>query len=315
MLRKGLLLLCLLVFSLALVACGSSDTPAQESQSDNGSGTPNESTAVATDYLVNVAWLMENLDQNLLIIDARGDDPYENGHIPGSIPVRWQQFSTMEGGPGDENWGTLLDANSLSEHLSSIGVNNEQKIIIYADPNGWGEDGRILWMLRMAGVENSRILDGGWPAWVSENGEVSKAASVAIVSDIEVSDLNYDTFATTDWLYENLETAVIIDTRNPKEYEGATDFGEARGGHIPNAINIPFKEFLNNDGTIKSIPEIQTLMSNNNISTSDQIVTYCTAGIRSAHMTMVLKMAGYENVKNYDASIYEWAGNESLPLE
>lgn len=311
--RKVLVLVSvLLIFSLLLVACGKKDAEPQQSGEQQELG--NE--AVATDYLVNVQWLKDNSEQeNLLILDARGEDAYKEGHIPGSIPVRWQQFAKMDGAPGQENWGVLLDAPSLSEQFSNLGIDKDKSIVIYADPNGWGEDGRILWMLRMAGVEKSRILNGGWPAWVAADGDVRKSGSEPTRSQFEITELKFDTFASTEWLRDNLDAVTIIDTRNPKEFQGATDFGEARGGHIPGAINIPFKEFFNNDGTIKTTSEIRALMNEQNIPDGATIVTYCTAGIRSAHMTMVLKMAGYTDVRNYDASIYEWAGNEALPME
>ena len=46
----------------------------------------------------------------------------------------------------------------------------------------------------------------------------------------------------------------------------------------------------------------------------DEIVTYCTAGIRSAHMQIVLDMLGYKDAKNYDQSFNAWAGNEDLEV-
>ncbi|UTW69537.1 hypothetical protein KHA80_22805 [Anaerobacillus sp. HL2] len=90
---------------------------------------------------------------------------------------------------------------------------------------------------------------------------------------------------------------VVIDTRTEKEFNGATDFGETRGGHIPGSINLPFKELYNNDSTIKSQKDIDAIMSELGISKDDTIVTYCTTGIRSAHMTLILRMAGYEKWK------------------
>jgi len=108
---------------------------------------------------------------------------------------------------------------------------------------------------------------------------------------------------------------VIIDVREKKEYEGATDFGEARGGHLPGAVNLTFNQFLNEDGTLKTATQIKAILDTNGINADDDIVTYCTAGIRSAHMQIVLTMLGYENVRNYDASFHEWAGNPELLLE
>ena len=50
-------------------------------------------------------------------------------------------------------------------------------------------------------------------------------------------------------------------------------------GHIPGAINIPFTEFLNKDGTLKTAKEIKAILDSNGIDKDDEIVTYCTAGI------------------------------------
>ena len=36
-------------------------------------------------------------------------------------------------------------------------------------------------------------------------------------------------------------------------------------------------------------------------------MTYCTGGIRSAFMQLMLEMQGYGNVKNYDGLFYNWA--------
>jgi thiosulfate/3-mercaptopyruvate sulfurtransferase len=38
-------------------------------------------------------------------------------------------------------------------------------------------------------------------------------------------------------------------------------------------------------------------------------------GIRSGYMTSILRAVGFEKVKNYDASIYEWAADPKLPME
>ncbi|WP_416148635.1 sulfurtransferase [Salipaludibacillus sp. HK11] len=268
------------------------------------------------EQVVDVDWLENEMeDENLLILDARGADDYEAGHIPSAINTPWQQFAHMGDEPGTENWGVLLTEEELSERLSEIGISDDRQIVIYTDPNGWGEDGRIMWMLDMIGLTDVKMLDGGWTAWETADGEVSDVPTKSTPSDFEVTSMDHSSFATTEYLAENMDDLKIIDTRSLTEYEGATDFGERRGGHIPGASHLYFKEFFNDDSTLKSEEEMVEIMDELGIAKDDTIVTYCTAGIRSAHMTMLLKMAGYENVMNYDASIYEWAGNEDLPLE
>ena len=43
-------------------------------------------------------------------------------------------------------------------------------------------------------------------------------------------------------------------------------------------------------------------------------ITYCQGGIRAAHVFWTLKLAGFKNVKNYDASWREWGQDESCPI-
>lgn len=38
-------------------------------------------------------------------------------------------------------------------------------------------------------------------------------------------------------------------------------------------------------------------------------------GIRSGFASVILKAVGFENVKNYEASIYEWSADNQMPME
>lgn len=303
------------LFIIMLVICVGALTACTQNEAEHA-GHSNSEQSFEHDQVVSAEWLQGQMEnQDLLILDARGANDYAAGHIPGSINTPWQQFAQMGDEPGTENWGVLLTEEELSERLSEIGITTDQEMIVYTDPNGWGEDGRIMWMLDMVGLTQVKMLDGGWTAWQAANGEVSQEPTQPTPTDFQVTAMDHSTFASTQYVSENLDNVKIIDTRSLNEYEGATDFGERRGGHIPGASHLYFKEFFNNDSTLKSQQEMEDIMDGLGINKDDTIVTYCTAGIRSAHMTMLLKMAGYENVSNYDASIYEWAGNEDLPLE
>lgn len=267
------------------------------------------------DLLVSVDWLKGQLDRkDLLVLDARGPEAYNKGHIPGAVPTKWQDFSNMDAKRG-EGFAVLLSAEDISAQLQAVGVDENKEIVVYADPNGWGEDGRIVWMLRMAGLKNSKILDGGWPAWTNADGEVSKDTVSVVSTNFSVNTLDLDMFTTTEFIRKNFDDLIIIDSRTKKEFDGATDYGEPRGGHIAGAIHLIWSEFLNMDYTIKTQEEIEAILSKAGIQKDDVIVTYCTSGIRSAHAALVLRMAGYENAMNYDASINEWGAYDELPME
>lgn len=306
--------LMVLCVSLAIAGCTSTG--------NNTGGNGNQDTVeelnfADNSYAVTATWLNENLDkENILVLDARGPEEHAKGHINGALPVTWQEFSKMEDGPGGPDWGTVLDPEALSERLSAYGITMDKEIVVYTtSPKGWGEDGRIVWMLRRAGFENAKILDGGFEYWTSKGYATSKDAVEPVAAEVKVTELDDTTNITTEELNSKLGEIVIIDTREKNEFEGATNFGESRGGHIPGAINIVFNEFLNDNGTLRTPEEIQSILDDNGIEKDAEIVTYCTAGIRSAHMQIVMTMMGYDNVKNYDASFYAWAGNEALSIE
>ena len=314
--RTALVFVLILILSISLFGC-TKDPNTSDDQ--NTSMEVDESvTFEDTSYVVDADWLKENLDrEDLLVLDARGQEAYDKGHIPGAIAVMWQQFANMEGAPGENpNWGTVLEPKALSEKLSEVGITKDKEIVLYTNTQeGWGEDGRIVWMLRRAGLENTKILDGGWNYWESKGYEVSKESVEPDPSSVEIKELDPKTNIETEELTNKLDEVVIIDVRAKDEYEGATKYGEARGGHLPKAINIPFNQFLNKDGTFKTAGEIKAILDSNGIEKDDEIVTYCTAGIRSAHMQVVFTMMGYNNAKNYDASFHAWAGNSELELE
>ena len=84
------------------------------------------------------------------------------------------------------------------------------------------------------------------------------------------------------------------------------------GGHLPGAIHIRFTDLFNDDNVLKSNEEITAMFEEAGLSKDDKIVTYCTAGIRSAYMQMVLEMCGFENSLNYDESYYRWCAVQDV---
>lgn len=268
-------------------------------------------------YMTTAKEVNEN-SKNIILLDARGAKDFEKNHIDGSIQVTWQEFSKMEGKPGDAAWGTLLEPQELAKKFQALGISKDSKVVVYgAAQNGWGEEGRIVWMLKMAGVNNASFVDGGFEALKSQGMKAStEIVTPSPSAEMKVEALDMTVSIDTKTLKENLNSGMkIIDTREKEEFEGATKYGEARGGHIPGAINIPYKNLFNEDGSLKSAEELQKLFEENKIAKGDKVVTYCTAGIRSAYMLNVMKMLGYEDVKNYQDSFYGWAGDKETEIE
>lgn len=302
-------LIMLMVLALIFTGCGSSNT--QETPPENNEATASD--VFAGDKIVDIEYVKTNMtNDNFLAIDARGPEAMtKSGSLEGAIGVVWQQLSTVgDGKPGDPNWGVVLDKDRLSAALSEIGITKDKDVVIFADTKkGWGDDGRILWTLSLAGYDNVKILDGGIDAIKNAGLPTSTEPAPYVPAEVTVENIDLTSSINTDELKSLLadKKVKLIDTRDVSEYEGAANYGEKVGGHIPGAVNINFLQLLKEDGTLKSNAEIDTIMESNNISKDDAIVTYCTAGIRSAYMQQILEMNGYKNVRNYDESYYRWA--------
>ncbi len=281
-----------------------------------GCSSQNKSTALAEkglqDYYVNADWLKENMDK-VTLIDARPDAEYKVNHIEGSINITWQALANMAVKQGEKDWGVVLGKTDLEDKLASYGIDKDQQIIIYNDPKGLGEEGRIYWVLKIAGLDNVKILDGGVTQWVRNDGQMTTDIPKITPSDFKISTYDDSRIATTDYVKENLGKIVILDTRSSEEYNGVINHGENyKGeeilGHVPGAISIPFSDFYNVDGTIKSVEDITKILNDLGVEKGDKIVTYCTVGIRSGFASELLRMSGFEGAKNYNASFSEWVG-------
>ena len=269
---------------------------------------------LASPLFVDARYLMDHHDQ-VVVVDARSEKEYKKGHIPGAVSAPWQPFTHMDGKPGDPGWGALLPEKELAAKIGALGIDGAKPVVVYADPPGWGEDGRFVWMAVMAGIDNVRILDGGLAAWKKAGGQTTREAASPPSLEMVIDQWDESLDATTDWILSNRDQIKIVDSRSPSEFNGATKYGEARGGHLPGAILISFDDMFEKNGMLKSTEELTRLFQTAGLQPEAPIVTYCTAGIRSAHMALVLRMTGFAKARNYDTSFYEWAGMKDLPME
>lgn len=251
-----------------------------------------------------------------IIIDARSAKDYAAGHLPGAVNAPWQSLADMSGKPGDPGWGVTLAADQLAAAIGALGISNDSRVVVYsATPSGWGEDGRVAWALRQAGLDEISILDGGIEAWKESGGEISTEVAIPKPASFSVTALDTALTAAKEEVRAALGKARILDARAPEEYAGAQKYGEARGGHLPGAINVPWTEVFDAKGRVLDPAELASRMKKAGITPQDEIIAYCTAGIRSAHLVLALREAGFTHARNYDASFHEWAGDASLPLE
>lgn len=274
---------------------------------------------VDTGFVAGPVWLNKRLGHDsVVVIDARGSaTAYGLGHIPGALHAEWQEFADMSGSPTDPGFAVLLPRQQLSAKLAGLGIDADKTVVVYADTrDGWGEDGRLVWMLRMCGVPKSKMLNGGIGLWKDHGFPLERRSVEPTPTAFEITSLDSGYVATTEYVQAHIDSVVILDSRTEAEYRGtAHDWNEARTGRLPGAVHLPFHSVYRENGAIKSQRELLDLFAGAGIdNNTTTIVSYCTGGIRSALLTIVLRMAGFDNARNYDGSFWEWAAIDSLDV-
>jgi thiosulfate/3-mercaptopyruvate sulfurtransferase len=157
------------------------------------------------------------------------------------------------------------------------------------------------------------MLNGGFNSWKKENKPIeTKTESYSYFKiDNPIDETILADFRTLLDSIRYKKKNQIIDSRSSKEYSGE-QIRALRGGHIPCAINIEWKEniFIYK---FKSLDDIKKLYSR--FSKTQDIITYCQGGYRAANTFVVLKELGFDKVKMYLGSWNEWGNNYRLPIE
>lgn len=215
---------------------------------------------------------------NLVLVDCNKPDLYAKEHIPGAIGVGIQGFCSNVGKPGDPGYGTILNKAELQKKLESLGIDNKKTVVFYTDVSvSSGADGRSVWQLKMAGMDNVKMLVGGTPYWKALGYELTQEVPTPKpVSGLVLKDYDQSYSATKDSVFENLGKQVLIDCRTEGEFKGSQKAGEPRGGHIKGAVFLEWQDLLNKDNNyiFKSPDEIKTLMASYGVHPEDDFTIY-----------------------------------------
>ncbi len=262
-------------------------------------------------------------DRTLVVLDARPSRDFRAGHVPGSVRIDWRDFSESRPGVASylfgapAKWGLLAaDRASLRDRLRALGLSASRPVVVVGDPLGWGEEGRVAWMLLYLGHPEVALLDGGFPAWKTDNpGRIEKGASrPPLPGDFEPVPLP-DRRIRLDALRAALALGevTLLDARTAEEFAGKREQGQKRGGRIPGARLVPAAALRSADGRYVDGEALVKLAGP--LRPGAPVVTYCTGGVRSALLAVLLEVRLGVVAANYDGSLWEWGARDDLPLE
>lgn len=253
-----------------------------------------------------------------VIIDTRSSWKYIFGHIPGAINLSdWRTFTRKV----NRVPGMLIEDSAwVARKLRPLGIDTHKTLVLYGNPQDpWRTDGRFFWMFERYGFPRVTLLSGGLDSWIDSGGSIERGRgdppppSTITPEDIR---LNPGVLADKNWILKRLQSGgvAIIDNRTQKEFEGATPYGSPRGGHIPNAIHLPWEQLFTDEGKLKPRKVLTRLLEGKGIRPDQEIVVYCTGGVRSGMAYFAFRSLGYA-VRNYDGSWWDWSQNPGLPVE
>ena len=113
--------------------------------------------------LVSTQWLADNLGTDGLVVVESDEDIllYETGHIPGAVKVDWHTELN------DRTVRDYLDGKACAELMSSKGISRDDTVVVYGDNSNWWA-AYALWVFKLIGHPDVRLLDGGRMKWLAE---------------------------------------------------------------------------------------------------------------------------------------------------
>ena len=271
-----------------------------------------------TQTLVSTEWLAKNInDPKVVVLEVSAEEGlYERGHITGAIKVSWTKELVD---PVNRN---ILSQKSFQNLARKAGIDNDSTVVFYGDNNNWFAAWGA-WVFNIYGLNDVRLLDGGRIKWEKDGRPLTTAVSTPALGNVVAKKADASIRA---FLPEVLNVAkkktnkAMVDIRSADEFSGKifapAGFQElaVRAGHIPGAVNVPWGQNVNSDGTFKTVAELKKLYSDKGIDGKKTIITYCRIGERSSLTWFVLsEILGYE-VKNYDGSWTEYGNSVGNPI-
>jgi thiosulfate/3-mercaptopyruvate sulfurtransferase len=275
-------------------------------------------------WLTETEELARELDApDLVIIDASWHMPdagrdahaeYLEGHIPGAIFFDIDEIADTR----SDLPHMLPPPEKFSSRMRSMGIGDGSRIVIY-DSSGLFSAARAWWTFRVMGVDDVTVLNGGLPKWKAEGRPIESGPPRSRTTRHFTARRNLDLVrdvADVKALLKD-QSAEIVDARAPERFAGTAPEPRpgVRSGHIPGSHNIPCGKLLNQDGTMKSAPEIERLFEEAGVDLSKPVVASCGSGITASVLALGLAQIGHRKTAVYDGSWSEWGADQSLPIE
>jgi len=278
------------------------------------------STAIAAEPLLTPQSLAAlSNEAQVRVIDIRAPQDYAQGHVPGALSAPYGRWRGPASNPGE-----LPDLNQLTELIQNLGLTPDSHAVVVssgANDTDFGAAARVYWTLRVLGLENLSILNGGVKAWQAAGQPLSTDVATVAKSDFRPT-INESLIVTQAQLIEVTQSkqAVLVDARPGDFFTGKTRHVAARTpGTLPGAVNVEHSIWFK-PGTSEVIDaeQARSVAARYNLAhRNEEVVSFCNTGHWAATNWFVLsELVGDRNVKMYAGSMVDWTqADTALPMD
>ena len=270
------------------------------------------STIIKTSQLLQ----LKQSNQKITIVDVSNEKDsfgdFKKSHLENSIIVSLNDnlvdpsIDILDGGRHP-----LPEISIFIKYLESIGINESTPVVIYDRKNGANAAARFWWMLKAVGLRQIFVLDGGFQEAERLGYPMSKEITIAKETKFQVKVEKWLLpLVTIDDVANASKSGdyIIVDVREESRYSGEQEPIDAIAGHIPSAINIPFKGNLDKNGYILSPQQLLNHYSPHLKDTSsERIIFHCGSGVTACYSLLAMHVAGYDIPNLFVGSWSQWS--------
>jgi len=255
---------------------------------------------------------------NLRVLDIRDGKAYGTNHIPGAISAPYGSWRGPASNPGE-----LPEINKLASQLQKLGLSPETHAVVVssgADDTDFGASARVYWTLKVLGLKELSVLNGGMKAWAAaglpQDTQPSNAAPSAYVPKLDMS-----LIATKDDVRQQIAANKVnlIDARPAEFFTGDTRHVAAKvPGTLKGAVNFEHAQwFTPGSSQLLTGEAARKVAAKVQLDDSKETVSFCNTGHWAATNWFALsEVAGKKNVKLYAGSMVDWSADpRGLPMD